>query len=476
MAVGAFRPFQEEDVPWFLGHPRSMNLYEPRLGKTVVSVNVVGMDPRSKIVLVACSKNAMGVWYSHFKEWFAEKYAHRTLDVRIIRGKGPTAKKQREEKWLKPRTAEVTVYICTFNVLANDFSFLMSPATRKSGLIFDTVIADEVHMRMKNRKTKTNDIFKVLTSPKLGCHRYHPLSGTLAGKGGPADFWAILNQISPNEFSSYWRFVNTFCDVIDNGWGKEIVGIKNATAFWALLDRFSRRRFRKDCATQMPKIQRDRLYVEMDAHQQKAYQALEDDSAYFTPDGQFIVTPTSLEAMLRKRQLLACPAIFDPALGVGAAFEDFVERISDESATEDDRHTVVFTAFRNALPHFERRLREAGFHNVWQLFGGLEPEDLEDRIRKFKATKGIILCSIKYAQAFSLVPAQTCYFIGPEWDPNDNKQAEDRLIPQVGVNPINSYYYHYRNTVDDNVIMTLDDKNSLATATLGSANNLKITS
>ncbi|MEM3041555.1 MAG: hypothetical protein QXG97_05985 [Nitrososphaerota archaeon] len=38
-----------------------------------------------------------------------------------------------------------------------------------------------------------------------------------------------------------------------------------------------------------------------------------------------------------------------------------------------------------------------------------------------------MLCTIDFAQSFSLDTVETAYMLGFDWDPNDNLQAEGRL-------------------------------------------------
>lgn len=472
------REFQEEDLPWFLAHPKSFILYEPRLGKTVVSSNIVMLDDNCKTVLIVCSKNALATWKNHLLVWHAKLCPQKTIEVRMVRSvPGSKSRDLRMALWCKPRTAEKTFYICTYGVLLEDIDFLMLPSTIKIGLRFDTVIGDEVHLRMKNRKTKTNAAFKFLTT-RSWCKRFHALSGTMTSKGGPLDFWPILNMFDPKLFSSYWRFAYTFAEIIDNGWGKEIIGVKNIEAFWQLLDRYSRRRFRKVVAPQMPKVQRTQLTIQPTLYQQDLWFKLASDGFAWTgEDNKLILATTSLERILRLRQLLTCPKILDEKADVGAAMKNLVERLEDPeiSITPLDKHIVIYTPFTQAIPHFVQYLKENGYHNVFVLKGGIEPEEQEEQIRQFQRTQGIMICSIKYAQAFSLCPAEQCYFIGYEYDPNDNIQAEDRLVGQSGGGHIDAFYYALEG-MDEDFAYNLNIKHKLITVTIGSADNLPVKS
>lgn len=442
-----------------------MVLYEPRMGKTVVTTKVMAQDPRTRVVLIACSKNAMNTWRDHIEGMFPQ-YTDRSFDVRFVKGKNTsTAAAARRAIWMFPRRAEITVYICTFSALERDSSWLLSSATRKTGLIFDTVVGDEVHIRMRNRKNKTVSMMKSFSWPK-DCHRIHLLSGTMAGKWGPADFFACLNILAPTRFTSYWKFVHEHMEVDNNGFGMELIGIKDVKRWLTVLDQWSRRRFRKIDAPYIPAVQRALVQVDLTPRQRQLYdQLVAEDFAYSGEN--VIVAQNTLEKGLRLRQLMACPAMLDPQLGVGGALESLIERLTDEDATEEDRHTVIFTEFAKALPFFKGALEKAGF-SVHVLQGGIDPDDLRRIVDDYRRTKGIMLCTIKYAQAFSLEPAKESHSIGYSWDPNENKQAEDRLVPQQGINPILANYYCYRDTYDVQVAHTVNVKNKLVSMTVGS--------
>lgn len=459
--IEALRPFQEEDLPFFMRVKKSLILYEPRMGKTVISCKIIAEDPECNTILVACSKNALSTWLDHLQTWFKEINPTFSIDIRLVRGKGSTAAAIRKGIWERPKTADVTVYLVTYKVLLNDFLIL------PKWLRFDTIIADEFHRALQNRANKSSEIFRKLVKV---AKRFHPLSGTSVGKLGPADLWAVLNMCNPQEFSSYWNFVRTHCYVEEGAFGMEIIGVRDPVNWKLTLLRYARVRDRATHAPQMPKVQRDLLWVAPSAGQWKFYSQMEKDMVSITPDGKLHVAINSLEEFVRKRQILTCPAILDPSLGVGTAMEDLVEKMEEAREDKDEAgyHIAIFTAYKKALEPWQRYLEEKGF-SVQLLHGGLEPEDLDQRIAHFRLDKGVILCTTKFAQAFSLTPAIQCFHIGWEFNPNENKQAEDRLVPQEGNFNINSWYYAYNNSDDIYYADRVTQRHEFIKRTLGNS-------
>lgn len=461
--------YQAEDLKWFLANPKAMILYEPRLGKTVLSVHISALDPDCTTILVLCPKNAILEWRDHFKNlWGSLASSERSLEIRLIRGKGGKAPAIRKELWLRKREKNTTVFISTYGAFQKDAAFLTLPSSQKILPNFKAIFPDEVHKLMKNRKNVTVQLLKYWVG-RWGNKRYHALSGTLAGKGGPIDFWPNLNIIDPKLFGSYWAFANQFCEIVDGAFGKEIIGPRNLEAFHKLLDKYSRRRFRRICRPDMPNVVRSLMPAEPTTEQLNMFQQLKEQGYHFVGESG-VIAATSLEQALRARQIATCPRIFGKDFGVGAAIEDLADRLDDEDIcpTPLDKHIVVFTEFRAALDHFERYLRDRGYSNIWQLHGSMDPELQQERVKLFRDSQGIILCTSTYAEAFSLAPAQTCYHIGYSWDPNVNKQAEDRLVPQQGDYTINSYYYHL-DGIDTMVAHTNVNKEKVITVTIGSA-------
>lgn len=438
--LSRLRQFQAEDLSFFMGVKKAGGWYEPRLGKTVIGVHVAMLDPEIKNIVIDCPKNAVIVWEEHIKEWAPKLCPElKVQSVRVTTKQ--TSQGERRLRWNWPRRGGKNFFIVVHGSLIADLDWLI-----ESGYKMDMFIFDEYHKYMKRNTTKT---YKGLSRLLRDVPRFLPLSGTPIDRG-IQEFWPVLNICNPKLFPSYWRFVNTWCITNKGFFGTEIIGPKNLPNWFLQLKSYGRIRKRAECAPWMPEVQRVRILVDATEEQRRVYNEIMEDGFSWRQDGSLIVTATSIEKTIKFRQLLICPKLLDPALGWGASFEHLGD-ILEEAETDAERHIVVFTPFIAALDLLDTYLRTRGVEHITRLQGGIDPDELRSRIQSFKDRKGVMLCSTNYAQAFSLEPATACYHVGYEWSPNANKQAEDRLVPQVGINPIMSYYYTYRDSVDERI-------------------------
>lgn len=444
-----WRDYLREDLQFMMEHPKSGVWWEPRLGKTVVGTLAFYNDDKCRRLIIICSKNAMLSWHDHMLN-LLPRDLEGGASIHYVRG----SEYEREQIWQTKSLAAKQVFIVTAASFLRDYEKLIRLRIR-----FDSGYCDEPHKYLKNHKSKT---FKAVAEYFKDMHRIHMFTGTPTEKLGPLDYYTSFYLFDRKKFRSYWAFAERYMEIVDGVFGKEIIGPRNLEEFRRLRDSYGRVRRREECAPQMPKIQRALLKIGMSKEQEKIHSQLGEESYVWSGDN-LIVASTSMETVLRKRQLLCSPRILDKSLGVGAAIEDLAERLED-AVDVMDRHVVIFVPFRLALDIFSGYLQSRG-HTTYMLHGGLEPEVLAERIADYKRTQGIMLCTIPYAQAFSLVPAQVCYFIGYEWSPSANKQAEDRLIPQHGIEPIQAWYYAHEGSIDDAVAERVNIKQKLASLT-----------
>lgn len=446
------KAYQQVSIARCVKDRKHFVLYEMGLGKTVVGVCALHQIVPD-VVLILCPKNAVRTWEDHIKEWFPglDEQSGESTPFSIHRWRKKYAQRDARQALWKQRTAHaMNVYIMT------NAAFLQDLDTFK--WVPDVIIIDEAKS-IRNRKSKA---FLALKSFAKQCSFFWPMTGT-PGRT-PGDFWTMFHLKNQTYYGSYWKFVNIFCHVMRNEFGaNEVLGLKNADLWYRTLSQSASivtKAMVKHETNQGDKY-RQPLYVEMDDVQERLYAQLKTDMMMVTDD-DIIFARTSLDQTLKFRQLLVCPKLLDPKIqSYGSALEDLITTIED-----NPQHVVIFTPFVEAFPFISERLKAAGHQNVGFLSGRITPDEQFDRISKYRESRGIIICSIRYAQSFSLEPATRCFFLGYEFDPEENRQAEDRIQRMTTQYDVNAYYYAYENTYDERAMEILEIKQLQTNVTL----------
>lgn len=404
---------------------------DPGLGKSRIAIEIyLKMCPSAR-VLVKCSKKALNTWRREFPKWTTAT----SDDVVIVEG----TPAQRRKLWAKKSQVKVV----TYQSGANDLKYAEE---------FDpTMTIDDECKVMRNRKTQ---MFKKWQKFNKNVKYYLPMDGTLVVKG-PQDLWTFLHMLKPKLYSSYWKFVQTFCIVVDGPFGKEVVGAQNTKNLAAALSKVMVRIKDTDpgVADQRPKLTRDFKLVDMTKEQAKLYRELTEDLIAVTPSGEVVAAPSQLALQVKHRQILICPKIIDPAYGYGGAIEHLLDNM------EDDPHIVVFTPFKKAFPWIRQAMMERGYPEPYMLSGGTESTEVGRVVDGFNGSEGkdrATLCTVAFAESFELWTAKSCHFIGYEWRQDLNYQAEKRLHRLITPHPVTSWYYRYINTVDDIILDRLN--------------------
>ncbi len=441
MASPKLYPYQLEAIQFAVKRKRVIIGHEMGLGKTAIALKVITADehgswPGFGKILILCPKSAVYVWQTECEKW---------LDVQptLIVGKP----EERKKLW------ESTDFVlCTFDILKRD----IKPANMHVPLRWDIIEVDEAH-RIRNRKTQ---IFKALKKLKSAYLIF--LTGTPVSKG-PQDLWTMLYLIKPHIFSSYWKFVSTFCVIDETPWGQEIIGAKNTDNLREILRDYAIRKTKRQVLPELPEKTRQTIIIDPSPLQRKLHDTLIEDMLVELND-TLLTSSTILTNIIKLRQILVTPQILDPGVEKGAGLDLILEHLADRDV--NDRHMVIFTPFVRALPHIVKALNAEGHHLVGTLKGGVNPEKVKDTIEQFKNLRGIIVCTIKFAQSFSLESCSTGYFLGCEWDRSGNIQAEDRLHRMTTKNPVNIYYIRHKNTIEDRVFEILNMRNRTVNAVL----------
>jgi len=163
---------------------------------------------------------------------------------------------------------------------------------------FDAIIADESAQHLSNRKSQKSQLIHLLRAP----YRW-ALTGTPMRKGVP-DLWSQLRFVEPRVFTSYWRFVETYCNVGFDEWGHRLIlGEKPGLSVVDTLGPMFLRRLAKDYLPELPPLIFEPLYVELSPEEEANYRQMEQLMATVIEDK--LVSASVVIAQMQKLQRMA---------------------------------------------------------------------------------------------------------------------------------------------------------------------------
>ena len=271
---------------WNLGTVRALVADDPRLGKTVQTLAAVGQD-RYTPMLIVTMKPLIHYWADAVEDWgnfsnVAKPLTKGTVDAKIalLRDAGPG-----------------DIFIINWEVLRKMARF---PARK-----FTTIIADEAHVA-RNRKSQVTKGFLHLRPSNIVLATATPI------ERGPQDYWSFMNALQPQEFRSYWRWVDWFCVSINNGFGNEIVGVRNVELLNDLLAPKVLRRKASQVANVPAKVH-ETVRVEPSSDLMVLYNLVRTEIEVEF-EGQRLEIPNKLARMTRLLQVSVDPSMIGSSL------------------------------------------------------------------------------------------------------------------------------------------------------------------
>lgn len=465
------RLFQERGVEKIINQGKGRMLVWVPMGggKTPIAANVAARLGCRRIVVLV-KESGISVWTKKTtdperllaRDWL-EQFTGRKV---VVYNTDKLSPEGRKRIWaLQTPPDEVHIWVCIYNTFANDMGIENKALHKKrvQGKIVerkkpplkiiprfrcDLLIADECR-RMSNRESAA-----AIAAEKFlydnNVPYFIPMSGT-PGDKGPKSFWEYWRLIDRKKFSSYWAYIDHFHITMPAafGKGKEILDqrVDTKPEWDRLLEQRCFYVSEEELSWERPPLERQKVYAELLPDQRKLFDDIRQEMVSVGEGGSIVVAQNTMVKMLRLRQILICPKILGDEYSAGGAIKSFCDMIEDES--DEEKHTVIFTPFVKAFPHFTEYLGKRGFKNVFHLSGQISTKQRDDRIESFRRTKGIIICSTEYAEAFSLEPARKCWHIGFAYSPDVNDQADKRLLRLTTKYSVISNYFTYGTPVDE---------------------------
>lgn len=270
--------YQSRAVDYLLSSPHhgSLLALSPGLGKTLVAMTYA-WALGAKRVLVISPLSLVDNWISELKKWFG-------ISGTKCHGKPPS-----ETGWT------VTNYD--------------TPARRSEEYEqdWDLVICDE-SILLKNHTTKRWRVVRnIFRKAKKGLL----LSGLPTSRYAD-DLYGQLALLSPESWTSYWRFAHQYCYVVDSRWGTQISGTRTDRNLQKELRDFYYVVNQKD-VLDLPKLRFETLKVSLLPEQARFYDDLVRRFVAQLDDETAPMTVTNrLTQLIRLQQCVSTPRNFGP--------------------------------------------------------------------------------------------------------------------------------------------------------------------
>ena len=406
------RPFQRVDVEFMKAVPVVLNANAMGTGKTVETYAYIN-DLEPAKVLIVCSKSKMQDWEDEGDKWV-------TGEKTFVQVKGNRTQK---EKLLKDPSRFVIM----------NYEAARAPEVKNGkrvdlpglwGINFDIVVFDEAH-RLKNKRAKrTGGAIKLVSQAQRAVF----LTGTPM-VNAPQELFPILHMTDPLRFSSYWTFVDRFCQLEENPFANvpKITGVKNLDHLQFILTGIMVRREKKDVLPELPDKIYKNIRIDLELAQKKLYKQLKKEMLVEFENGNNIVTVNVVSLMIRLRQICCSPSL------VGAGFSDSAKTdaffdIIDEFI-ETGEKLIVFSFFKSYLKLLSEELTRKKVKHV--LTTGETPSGVREQNKhQFEhdpETNLFMITTSTGGEGLNLQYASNVLFLDKPWTPAEMHQAEDRV-------------------------------------------------
>lgn len=375
-------------------YPYILNRNKMGYGKTVETIEYMRLT-KCQVILIVCPKSVIPQWKKELDKWW-------------------------------PGHPD-TIYVVNYEKLLNkEFMEWCSKIT------WHMIVADEAH-RLKNANAKTTRAIKGLKSEMRMA-----LTGTpIMNK--PDDLWSILHFLSPEySGSSYWNFVEKFCEVEETFWGKQITGItynlENRMLLKDALDRVSI--YNGDDIVVTQGKHQIEVPLEMTPAQKKLYKNVQ-NLVIEELQKEGVTIANGLSQIMKLQQVSSNPGMFD--LKGGNPKFDW---ILDTLKSNPELTMVVFSKFKETVKALNQFLATNKIE-CSTVNGDLSAMEREQEKEKFIYGKARVITGTLGALSVGVDGLQrgchTVVFVDKDYSPEIIKQAEDRVNRRGQTQVVNVY-------------------------------------
>lgn len=405
MKTLSLRTYQKNDAKFLASLPCSACFNEQRTGKTPTALEVIKLRRlQEERILIITTASSVYQWKEEYEKWLGKP-------CQLCVGT-PTQKQKAIGAWAHG----LVVSLDSFKATENRAGLIEPILAREPKM----VILDEAHKIKNPKSANAKAIFKTKNIPyRLA------LTGTPA-QGKPYDIFSILKFLYPDDFGSYWNFIDEYFEIEEhfiyqNGRPRTFKTYDNfkpgkAAQLQEILNEFSTQRKRRDVMPWLP----DKFYqqVQLTPTRLQTKYLKELENTYRTGD---VITTGTLDRLVRYRQICLDPGLLN--LEGNSPKTDWILQYLNDYP---DEQVIIFSKFTSYLVKLSQQLK-----SKWALLVGSTPTKQRGQfIRDFQAGKfNVFLINIDAGkEALTLDAAETTIFTDKYPPIGSIEQAEDRFI------------------------------------------------
>jgi len=341
------------------------------------------------------------------------------------------------------------IYIVTYDMAKNEEMFRFVKDDIK------TVILDECQ-RIKNH---LSDRAKAVQKLCKDVPHIIPMSGTPI-KNHAGEYFTVLNLVRPRQFPHYAKFLDSYCDHYDNGWGGKVGGLKNPQKFNDDTKDFIIRRTKDEVLKDLPEFSRRFSHVELDGKVKKIYIELLkelDDILYADDITESERGAAKIVIMTKMRHITGLSKV--PA--VAEFVQEFIE--------STDRKITIFTHHQDVMELLNAEIIELTKIKPLLMKGSLSSDDRHKLTMKFKddnASRILIASTLAAGEGLNLQFCSDAVMMERQWNPANEEQAESRFHRYGQKNAVNVNYTLCSETIDEFFTELVEQKRAIVAGAL----------
>ncbi len=435
------RPYQKEGVNWlhFLDEFRWGGILadDMGLGKTVQVLSLLQnlVDKKRVPNLVVVPTTLLFNWKNEL-----QKFAP---DIDYVIHYGPD--RDKNLKLLKKHD----VILTTYGHIIRDIGFLKEQQ-------FNYVILDE-SQAIKNVLSQRYKAVCLLKAENRIAMTGTPI------ENNTFDLYAQMNFLNPGFMGTQAGFKRDYSKPIDT-----LQDADRAKELQKMIAPFVLRRTKEQVAKELPPKIEDFIYVQMEADQQKVYDAYKNKYRDYLlgkieSDGLNKSKMYVLEGLTKLRLICDSPALVDDGeyAGESAKIKELVRHITEKTA---NHKMLVFSQFTKMLALVKSALDDENITYEY-LDGQRNQKQRQESVENFQTNSDIrvFLISLKAGNTgLNLTAADYVYLLDPWWNPAVESQAIDRTH-RIGQNKhVIAYRMIIKDSIEEKILKLQARKRKLA--------------